>query len=67
MLIFILLIVLFVGFRKYNILKRLIPRKLKANELNDEFSYGQIEDNKKEITTEMATKISNNTLSSLGY
>ena len=66
-LILILVIILIFGLRKYNILKSLIPRKLKANELNDEFSYAHIEDNKKEITTEMATKKSNNAVSSFGY
>ena len=66
-LIIILLILLLIGFRKYNILKSLIPRRLKANELNDEYSYSHIEESKKEITTEMATKVSNNSKLSLGY
>ena len=66
-LIIILLILLLIGFRRYNILKSLIPRKIKANELNDEYSYSQVEENKKEITTEMATKISNYPKPSLGY
>ena len=69
-LIIFLLLLLFIGFRKYNALKSLIPRKLKANELNDQFSYSaysHIGDNKKEINTEMASKLPKNSISSLGY
>ena len=66
-LVILLLIILFIGFRKYNLLKNLIPRKLKANELNDEYSYGNIEDTKKEIITEMATTTSKDSVSPLGY
>ena len=57
-----LLLLFFITFRKYNTLKSLIPRKLKANELNDQYSfsaysaYSHIGDNKKEINTEMASK-----------
>ena len=61
----ILLIIIFIGFRKYNLLKNLIPRKIKANELNDDYSYGTINENKKEIITEMATTTSKNSI--LGY
>ena len=68
LLICILLFLLFIGFRKYNILKSLIPRRLKANELKDDYSYSNVEENKKEITTEMAMKISGKTnYSPLGY
>ena len=67
LLILILLLLLFVGFKKYKFLKSLIPRRLKANELNDEYSYSNIEENKKEITAEMAIKIPNNSITSLGY
>ena len=61
----ILLIIIFIGIRKYNLLKNLIPRKIKANELNDEYSYGTIDENKKEIITEMATTTFKNSV--LGY
>ena len=68
LLICILLFLLFIGFRKYNILKSLIPRRLKANELKDDYFYSNVEENKKEITTEMAMKISGKTnYSPLGY
>ena len=68
LLICILLFLLFIGFRKYNILKSLIPRRLKANELKDDYIYYNVEENKKEITTEMAMKISGKTnYSPLGY
>ena len=68
LLICILLFLLFIGFRKYNILKSLIPRRLKANELKDDCFYSNVEENKKEITTEMAMKISGKTnYSPLGY
>ena len=60
-----LLIIIFIGLRKYNLLKNLIPRKIKANELNDDYSYGTINENKKEIITEMATKTSKNSV--LGF
>ena len=64
LLIFILVIIIFIGIRKYNILKKLIPRKMKANELLDDYSYNNYENNninnennnKNEITTEMASK-----------
>ena len=65
-----LLLLLFIILRKYNALKSLIPRKLKANELNDQYSYSsysQIGDKKKEITTEMASTMPKNSISSLGY
>ena len=65
-LVIILLLILFIGLRKYNILKSLIPRKLKANELNDQFSYIHVED-KKEIVTEMVPRSSDNNVSALGY
>jgi hypothetical protein len=65
--------ILFIGFRRYNILKRLIPRKIKANELLDDYSYNSNninneDNNKNEIRTEMAykTKISGNNESKLG-
>ena len=43
-LVLLLLIILFFGIRKYNILKKLLPRKLMANELLDEYTYN-INDN----------------------
>ena len=60
-LVLLLLIALVIGFRKYNILKRLIPRKLMANELLDDYSYNSNninneDNNKNEIRTEMAYK-----------
>ena len=60
-LILLLLIILFIGFRRYNILKKLIPRKLMANELLDDYSYNSNninneDNNKNEIRTEMAYK-----------
>ena len=63
-LVFFLLIIIFIGIRKYNVLKKLIPRKLMANELLDEFSYNSHEnnninienENKNEIKTEMSLK-----------
>ena len=65
--------ILFIGFRRYNILKRLIPRKIKANELLDDYSYNSNninneDNNKNEIRTEMAYKnqISGNNESKLG-
>ena len=72
-LILVLLIILFIGFRRYNILKRLIPRKLMANELLDDYSYNSNninneDNNKNEIRTEMAykTQISGNNETKLG-
>ena len=64
-LILVLSIVLFIGIRKYNILKRLIPRKLMANELLDDYSYNSHDNNinnnnTNEITTEMALKMQSN-------
>ena len=63
-LVFFLLIIIFIGIRKYNVLKKLIPRKLMANELLDEFSYNSHENNninnedknKNETKTEMSLK-----------
>ena len=66
-LVVVLLIIILIGFRKYNVLKSLIPRKLMANELYDQYTYSHVEDNKKEITTEMTSKINSNSVSSLGY
>ena len=64
-LVLLLLIILFFGIRKYNILKKLLPRKLMANELLDEYTYN-INDNNinnninnndnNEITLEMSYK-----------
>ena len=72
-LILLLLIILFIGFRRYNVLKKLIPRKLMANELLDDYSYNSNninneDSNKNEIRTEMAykTQISKNNESKLG-
>ena len=71
-LILLLLIILFFGFRKYNILKGLIPRKLMANELLDDYTYNSNNyinnENKNEITTEMAykTELSGNKETKLG-
>ena len=72
-LILLLLIILFIGFRRYNILKKLIPRKLMANELLDDYSYNSNninneDNNKNEIRTEMAYKsqISKNNENKLG-
>ena len=67
--VFILLIILCIGLRKYKILKGLMPRKLMANELHDQYSYSHVEDNKKEkeITTEMSSKSNYNSISSLGF
>ena len=66
-LLIILIIIIFIGIRKYNILKKLIPRKLMANELLDQFSYDSHEnnninndDNKNDISTEMAYKNQSN-------
>ena len=67
LLILMLLLLLIIGFKKYTFLKSLIPRRLKANELDDEYIYSNGKEIKKEITTEMAMKISNNSISSLGY
>ena len=67
LLILILSLLLIIGFKKYKFLKSLIPRRLKANELDDEFIYSNSKEIKKEITTEMAMKFSNNSISSLGY
>ena len=63
-LVLILLLIIFIGIRKYNVLKKLIPRKLMANELLDQYSYNSHEDNNinienknnTEITTEMTYK-----------
>ena len=55
----ILLIIILIGIWKYNILKKLLPRKLMANELLDEYSYNSnIDNNDKnnEITMEMSYK-----------
>ena len=56
----ILLIIIFIGIWKYNILKKLLPRKLMANELLDEYSYNSNIDNNNdknnEITMEMSYK-----------
>ena len=75
-LILFLIIILVIGIRKYNILKKLIPRKLMANELLDQYSYNSHENNninndennQNEITTEMTSRIqsSNNKSSKLG-
>ena len=65
--VFILLILLCIGLRKYKILKGLMPRKLMANELHDQYSYSHVEDNKKEISKEMAPKSNYNSISSLGF
>ena len=67
LLVIVLLFILFIGIRKYNILKGLLPRKLKANELNDQYTYKSVEETKKETTTEMVTKFSDNSVSSLGF
>ena len=67
LLVILLLFILFIGIRKYNVLKGLLPRKLKANELNDQYTYKSMEETKKEITTEMVTKVSDNSVSSLGF
>ena len=73
-LVLLLLIALVIGFRKYNILKRLIPRKLMANELLDDYSYNSNninneDNNKSEIKTEMAYKSqsSENKQTKLGF
>ena len=63
-LVLLLLLIIFIGIRKYNILKKLIPRKLMANELVDNYSYNSHENNNinsenkndNEITAEMICK-----------
>jgi hypothetical protein len=67
LLVIILLFVLFIGIRKYNVLKGLLPRRLKANELNDQYTYKSVEETKREITTEMVSKVGDNSVSSLGF
>jgi len=67
LLVIVLLFILFIGIRKYNILKGLLPRRLKANELNDQYTYKSVEETKKETTTEMVSKIGDNSVSSLGF
>ena len=67
-LVLLLLLIIFIGIRKYNILKKLIPRKLMANELLDNYSYNSHDNNnindgnknENEITTEMIYKNKSN-------
>ena len=67
LLVIVLLFILFIGIRKYNVLKGLLPRRLKANELNDQYTYKSVEETKREITTEMVSKVGDNSVSSLGF
>ena len=67
LLLLILIIIIIFGIRKYINLKKLIPRKLMANELLDKYSYESHDnnninndDNKNEISTEMACKNQSN-------
>ena len=63
-LVLLLLLIIFIGIRKYNVLRKLIPRKLMANELLDQYTYNSHDDNNinienknnTEITTEMTYK-----------
>lgn len=55
-LILILLFILYIICRKYSLLKNLMPRKIKANELMDNYVYMVNPENKKEKTTEMVNK-----------
>ena len=50
LLILILSLLLIIGFKKYKFLKSLIQRRLKANELDDEYIYSNGKEFKREIT-----------------
>ena len=67
LLIFILSLLLIIGFKKYKFLKSLIQRRLKANELDDEYIYSNGKEFKREVTTELAMKVSNISIFFLGY
>ena len=70
----ILLVILFIGIKKYNLLKKLVPRKLLANELLDQYSYNSADNNNinspnndtYEATTEMIYQKSENKDNKLG-
>ena len=73
-LVLILLVILFIGIKKYNLLKKLVPRKLLANELLDQYSYNSADNNNInspnndtcEATTEMIYQKSENKDNKLG-
>ena len=54
--ILILLFLLYIICRKYSLLKNLMPRRIKANELMDNYIYMVNPENKKDKTTEMVNK-----------
>ena len=73
-LVLILLVILFIGIKKYNLLKKLVTRKLLANELLDQYSYNSADNNNinspnndtYEATTEMIYQKSENKDNKLG-